>query len=29
LTLNCKFGELADFLLGWFGPDIMGDDKAG
>lgn len=28
LTLNCKFGELADFLLGWFGLDIMGDDEA-
>jgi hypothetical protein len=28
LTLNCKFGELADFLLGWFGPDTMSDDVA-
>ncbi len=26
LTLNCKFGELADFLLGWTTADIMGDD---
>ena len=29
ITINCKFGELADFLLGWFGPDIMGDDAKG
>ncbi len=26
LTLNCRFGELADFLLGWFTLDPMGDD---
>ncbi|MFO7957447.1 MAG: hypothetical protein R6X33_10145 [Candidatus Brocadiia bacterium] len=26
LTLNCRFGELADFVVGWFGGDIMGDD---
>jgi len=26
LTLNCKFGEAADFLLGWFGGDIRADD---
>ncbi len=26
LTLNCKFGELADFLLGWTTLDIMHDD---
>jgi len=25
-TLNCKFGEIADFVLGWFGLDIMDDD---
>ncbi len=29
LTLNCRFGELADFLLGWATLDIMGDDAAG
>ena len=28
LTLNCKFGELADFLLGWTTLDIMNDDEA-
>jgi len=27
LTLNCKFGEGADFLLGWTTLDIMGDDR--
>jgi hypothetical protein len=26
LALNCKFGELADFLVGWTTLDIMGDD---
>ncbi|MFO8006350.1 MAG: hypothetical protein R6V05_01290 [Candidatus Brocadiia bacterium] len=26
LTLNCRLGELADFLLGWTTVDIMGDD---
>lgn len=26
VALNCKFGELVDFLLGWFTVDIMGDD---
>ncbi len=26
LALNCKLGELADFLLGWFTVDIMDDD---
>jgi hypothetical protein len=29
ITLYCRFGEMADFLLGWFGSDIMGDDTAG
>ncbi|MGD2173972.1 MAG: hypothetical protein PVJ27_01105 [Candidatus Brocadiaceae bacterium] len=29
LMLNCKFGELADFLLGWATCDIMSDDAAG
>jgi hypothetical protein len=28
LTLNCKFGELADFLLGWTTLDVMGDDRS-
>ncbi len=28
LTLNCRFGELADFLLGWTTLDIMGDDTS-
>ena len=27
LTLNCKFGEFADFLLGWTTVDVMGDDQ--
>ncbi len=27
VTVNCKFGELADFLLGWTAIDIMGDDN--
>ncbi len=27
LTLNCKFGEMADFLLGWTTLDLMGDDE--
>ena len=26
LTLNCKFGEAADFLLGWLTVDIRADD---
>jgi len=26
LTVNCKLGQLADFLLGWTTLDIMGDD---
>ena len=26
IQANCHFGELADFLLGWFGADIMSDD---
>ena len=26
IALNCKFGELADLLLGWTTLDIMGDD---
>ena len=29
LALNCHLAELADFLLGWAGVDIMGDDTAG
>jgi hypothetical protein len=29
LTLNCKFGEIADFILGWTTYDLMGDDTAG
>jgi hypothetical protein len=29
LTLNCKFGELADLLLGLTTFDFMGDDHAG
>jgi len=29
LALNCKFGQLADFLVGWTTIDIMGDDAAG
>lgn len=29
LTLNCKFGELADFLVGLTTIDIMGDDNSG
>jgi len=28
-TLNCKLGEMADFLLGWTTIDIMKDDTAG
>jgi hypothetical protein len=28
LTLNCKFGELADFILGLTTLDIMSDDRA-
>lgn len=28
ITLNCHFGELADFILGWTTLDIMGDDTA-
>jgi len=27
LTLNCKFGEMADFLVGWTTLDLMGDDQ--
>jgi len=29
ITLNCHFGELADFILGWTTLDIIGDDTAG
>ncbi len=29
ITLNCKFGQLADFILGLTTLDIMGDDTAG
>jgi hypothetical protein len=29
VTLGANPGELLDFLLGWFGIDIYGDDKAG
>jgi hypothetical protein len=27
VSLNCKFGQLLDFVLGWTTIDIMGDDK--
>ena len=29
LSINCKLGELADFLVGWTTFDIMGDDDKG
>jgi hypothetical protein len=29
LTLNCKFAEIADFILGWTTFDLMGNDTAG
>ena len=29
LTLNCKFTELTDFLLGWTTLDILSDDHMG
>ena len=29
LTVNCKLGQLADFLIGWTTLDIMGDDSPG
>jgi len=29
LTLNCKFAEVADFLLGWTTLDILSDDHMG
>lgn len=28
ITVNCKFAEIIDFLLGWATVDIMGDDEA-
>jgi hypothetical protein len=28
VELNCRFVELADFLLGWAGVDFMEDDVA-
>jgi len=27
MTLNCKFGQIADLLLGLWTIDIMGDDQ--
>ena len=29
IRLGCNPGEMADFVLGWFGYDIYGDDVAG
>jgi len=29
IAVYCRPNEMADFLLGWFGIDIMGDDKTG
>lgn len=28
LSINCKVGQLVDFILGWTTLDVMGDDKA-